>query len=289
VRRQKCLTRSDRDVRIALGKYGLKPAEALLANKVVVVEGPNDVTFVRTLVELHTGFTADRQDILVISAGGKGPVGDLSGFLSELGAKWQAFFDWDATESTSAPLFKDGLAIEECVKLQEAATRIRAHLRNQPTKNSKATKIVDSMLNELANPQAAAPGFVGSILEKFMKKNALLAASEMTALAEAIRKRRRKSIAKLLSPKNTWLWSGTIEQVILRSAAAETDTEAVLRRRGVLTRNFVNPSDRLPFLMKMLHDSAHEPELVRDVVETLWRAGHFDNSEAKAAVKFVVG
>ena len=289
VKRPKNLTRSDREVRIALGKYGLKPAEALLANKVVVVEGPNDVTFLRTLIELQTGITADKQDILIVSAGGKGPVGDLAGFLRELGANWQAFFDWDATESTSAPLFRDGLATADIVALQAAAATIRAELRNQPTKASKATKIVDSMLTELANPPVAGAGFAGSILDAFVRKNTLLSAAEINVLAEAIRRRQPKNISKVLSPKNIWLWSGAIEQVILRSVDAENDTEAVLRGRGALLQTFPNPTERLVAITKIIHNSAHEPDLVRDVVETLWRAGRFDHSEVKTAIKFVVG
>ena len=289
VKRAKNLTRSDREVRIALGKYGLKPAEALLADKVVVVEGPNDVTLLRTLIELQTGITPDRQDILVVSAGGKGPVGDLAGFLRELGANWRAFFDWDATESTSAPLFRDGLVAANIASLQAAATTIRAELRNLPTKASKATKIVDSMLTELANPPAAGAGFTGSILDAFLRKQSLLNAIELASLATAIGRRQPRKIAQALSTKNIWLWSGSIEEVILRSPDAENDTEAVLRQRGALHQAFPGLPERRVAMTNLLHNSAHEPDLVRDVVETLWRAGRFDKSEVKSAIQLILG
>jgi hypothetical protein len=288
VKRAKNLTRSDREVRIALGKYGLKPAEALLADKVVVVEGPNDVTLLRTLVELQTGITPDRQDILIVSAGGKGPVGDLSGFLRELGANWRAFFDWDATESTSAPLFRDGLGAADIAALQTAARTIRAELRNLPTKAGKATKIVDSMLSELANPPAAGAGFTGSILDVFIRKHTLLNAAEIAALAMAIGRQQPRKTAHVLSPKNIWLWSGSIEEVILWSPEAENDTEAVLRRRGALRQTFPGPAERRVAMTNLLHNSAHEPELVRDVVETLWQARRFDHTEVKSAIHFII-
>ena len=222
VKRPKNLIRSDREVRIALGKYGLKPAEALLADRVVVVEGPNDVTLLRTLVELQTGITPDRQDILIVPAGGKGPVGDLAGFLRELGANWRAFFDWDAAESTSAPLFRDGLAAADIGPLQAAATTIHAQLRNLPTKASKATKIVDSMLTELASPPAPGAGFNGSILDTFIRKHTLLNPAEIAVLATTIRRHQPRKTRQVLSPKNIWLWSGPIEEVILRSPDART-------------------------------------------------------------------
>jgi len=289
IKRPKNIKRSDRETKIAIGRYGLKPAEALLANKVVVVEGPTDVTFLSTLVELKTGITPDRQDILIVSAGGKGPVSELAGFLRELGANWQAFFDWDATESTSTPLFRDGLLEADIASLHTAATTIRSELRNLATKASKATKIVDAMLTELANPPPVRAAFSGSILDEFIRKHSLMNTDEITALKGAVRLRQPRKAAKLLSPKNIWLWSGSIEEVILRSPDAEGDADAVLRRRGALRQAFPTPAERRVAITRLLHDSAHEPEVVRDVVETLWHAGRFDRSEVKAAMNFLLG
>jgi predicted ATP-dependent endonuclease of OLD family len=289
VKRQKNVKRSDREIKIAIGKYGLKPAEALLANKVVVVEGQTDVTLLRTLVELKTGITPDRQDILIVSAGGKGPVSDLAGFLCELGVNWQAFFDWDATESTSTPLFRDGLLEADIESLRTAATTIRAKLRNLTTKASKATKIVDSMLTELANPPPARATFSGSILDAFIRKHSLMNTDEITALKAAVGLRQPQKATKLLSLKNIWLWSGSIEEVILRSQDAENDADDVLRRRGALSQAFPSLAERRVAITKLLHGSAHEPEVVRDVVETLWHAGRFDRSEVKSAMRFLLG
>jgi predicted ATP-dependent endonuclease of OLD family len=92
--------RDDRKMRDAFGRFGLTPAEALLSKKVLVVEGPNDVTLFRTLVELQTGCSAERQDILIVNAGGKNPVTQLAELLNELGVTWLAAFDWDASIDT---------------------------------------------------------------------------------------------------------------------------------------------------------------------------------------------
>lgn len=286
--RPKHVIRSDRDVRIALGRYGLKPAEALLANKVVIVEGPNDVTFLRTLIELKTKLSPDRQDILIIPAGGKGPVVDLAGFLMELGVNWRAFFDWDATESTSAPLFRDNLIASDIQRLQIAANEIRAELRNLPTRQSKATKLVDAMLGELGNAAPVGKGFMGSVLENFLSKHMLLNKSEGTALRAALKGRQPRKWSGVLSPKNIWLWSDAIEGVMLRSNAAEKAAESVLRNRKALQRKFSNTADCRNAMMNIIHSSAHEPELVRDVIEALWDAGHFDKSEVKSAIKFML-
>ena len=145
------------------------------------------------------------------------------------------------------------------------------------------------MLTELANPPAVGAGFAGSILDGFIRKHTLLNAAEIAALAVAIGRQQPRKTAQVLSPKNIWLWSGSIEEVILRSADAENDTEDVLRRRGALRQNFPDPAERRVAITNLLHNSAHEPELVRDVVETLWQAGRFNNSEVKSAIHFIIG
>mgnify|MGYP003394133637 CR=1 FL=1 len=48
-------------------------------------------------------------------------------------------------------------------------------------------------------------------------------------------------------------------------------------------------AERRVAMTNLLHNSAHEPELVRDVVETLWQAGRFDHSEVKSAIRFIIG
>ena len=294
-------------------------------------------------MELQTGISPDRQDVLIVSAGGKGPVADLAGFLRELGADWRVFFDWDATESTHLPLFQNGLTPGYKAALAAAANTLLGKTRILPTRDSKTAKLLNSMLKELgvaataatapvatpapvAAPAVIAPvvfpvastapvttafaatvtpvapaasaalapgaapvsGAKASILDVFIRRNTLLLGADIAALQRAIIRHQHQAACRILSPKGIWLWSGTIEEVILRTPAAEIDAEAFLRARGSLKQNFANPSALRPALINLLHNSAYEPELVRDVVEHLWKQRHFDHSEIKRATHFVV-
>ena len=289
VKRPKSVSRPDRSVRIALGTHGLKVAEALLADRVVIVEGPNDVTIVRTLIELKTGVSPDRQDILIVPAGGKQPATDLAYLMHELGANWRICLDWDATESTSVPMFQPGLALNDVTRLVAATTAIKAKLRTLPTKVSKAGKLIDAMAKELTNPATPGAGFAGSVLETFLRKLSRLDAGERAKLETAISARQPVKARGILSANNVWLWSDSIEAVIVRNTDAENDVEKILRAKGRLPAVFATPIDRRRALLNCLHDSAHEPAFVREVVRTLWKRKRFDHSEVKTSLAFLLG
>lgn len=288
LKRPKRVTRSDREVRVALGNYGLKPAEALLADKVVVVEGPSDVTFLRTLFELETKITPDRQDILIIPAGGKQQVSELCVFLHELGVNWRAVFDWDATENTFVPLFQTGLNATDIEVLQVAAKTIQTKLYSHQNKNTKAKKLVKAMLSELADPKAPVPRFEESILDVFIRKLLLLDETTLNHLKNSVSRHQFVKIRQNLSPKGVWIWSGSIEDVILRNSDAENDIEQIFRTSGKLKQTFQNPTDRRPALFNLLKEATYEPEVIRRIIESLWKANRFDRSEAKSAINFLL-
>lgn len=285
VKRPKSVRLSDREVRIALGKYGLKPAEALLASKVIVVEGLNDVTVLRTAFELETGLSPDRQDVLIIPAGGKQPVADLALFLQQLGATWHALLDWDATENTSTPIFQTGLSAADSALLRTATASIRAKLHLMPNRDTQAVKLMTAMDVELAAPVVPrASSYAGSILDNFVRKLAGLDATQLLALERATVRRQRMNVRQLLSPKGISVWSGTIEEVILRNPAAENDAETALRAAGEI-RGVIDPAHRRRRLLNALKQLAHSPEIMRGIVEQLWRNGRFTNSELKSTVR----
>lgn len=271
-----------------MGKFGLTPAEALLARKVVIVEGPLDVTFIRILTELQTGRTPDRQDIVVVPAGGKHAAAELALFLSELGAAWTIAFDWDAVESTSMPLFVDGLTAVQRGALAGSVASIQGDLRSMPGRLSRAQKILQAMATELAVPPAPVASYVGSILEGFATKNNLFSAAEVAGITNCIQRRQHVKIRDLINPKGIWLWSGTIEEVILRNTAAELAAEAYLIAHGELAGPHGNSVARRAYLLSRIHNSAHEPEVLRGIVEHLWRNSLFKGSEVKAAIRYLL-
>jgi predicted ATP-dependent endonuclease of OLD family len=288
-RRNGNIRRTDREIRIALGRFGLTAAEALMADKVVVVEGPNDVTILRTLIELKTGLSPDRQDILVFPAGGKQLVAELSGFLDELGVNWTAMFDWDAVNSTAMPLFQEGLTDTDRDALQGAAQAIQQKLQTHPNREAKAEKIVKSMLQQLQDPPKHGMKFRESVLDTFIRQNSLLTETEILSLEKAIHRRQPKNWRRILAKINVWIWGDTIESVLITGATAEEQAEKVLRQHRLLPKIISDQSNKRRILLNRLHSCAHEPKAIRDVVETLWEAGSFDRSEVKSAINFLCG
>ena len=287
VHRKSRMTRSDREIRIALGKYGLRPSEALLADKVVVVEGLSDVTLLRTLIELKSGKTADQLDILIVPAGGKDAVADLAGFLNEIGANWFAVFDWDAVDNTSVPLISNGLTATEKAQLLVDLVAVEARLHTMPPKTTKSQKLIAAMKNEVNNPPLNGLVFDGSVLDRFLRKNALISATAMLNLKKAARRAQPNVCRQILEPARIWLWSKGIEGVILNKQATELHIENLLRAKGHTVPS--NPTQRRNFLLNLLHDCAHEPDLLEEIIRTAWTTGLYNNAEIKSAAKFACG
>jgi hypothetical protein len=235
-----------------------------------------------------SGLSADRQDILVVPAGGKQSVAELSGFLKELGINWLAFFDWDAVHGTSMPLFQDGLTPEERIVLRAAAQSIQLKLETMPNHESRAEKIIRAMQDQLDNPPIRDLTFTGSILEKFVRQHSLLSDPEQSSLEIAIRSRQTKKYRRILSSNHIWLWGGSIEEVIIHDADAESKVEVILRSHGVLAQSFTDAYQKRRALTNRLHACAHEPHIVREIVETIWNNGGFDRHVVKVATQLIL-
>lgn len=285
VLRPRKLNKTDRELRVALGKYGLRPPEALLSKRVVVVEGPNDVTLLRELVELHTGRSPDRQDLLVVPAGGKEVVSDLCLLLDELGADWFGVLDWDATEDTRQPLLKKGLSAANVAAVDGAMTTIEAQLRKQGSKQSKAQKLIDALRAELA--QTGVPfvaSFSESALGRHLSKARTLTAAELTKLDNDLRRKSMRAVREGLAPAKLWIWSGIPEEVLVATAAAETIVEARLLHHRILTRP-AQAGNRKATLIKALHGLGHSPEVLQDVIRTLHGAAELRGREWRDLVQ----
>jgi len=284
-RRARNIKSSERDIRIALGKFGLSPAEALLAQKVVVVEGPNDVTVLRALIRMKTGQSVDQLDYLVIPAGGKGQVADLCQFLEQLGVFWWAVFDKDAGDSTHVPHFKDGMSPQESTAATAAIATLMPLLNSLPTKRTAAEKLVDAMAAQLATPPARGQVYEDSVLERFLTATRILNQQQRNLLKGAIACGQPNVIKNILTPVRVLLWQGAIEEVVAHTAPAVADVEKILRSEGIITQEFTNNIDRRKAILKELKKLAHEPSVMEGIIEQLWANGRFNRSDAKAAVK----
>lgn len=285
VLRSRKLNKTDRELRVAFGKYGLRPPEALLSKRVVVVEGLNDVTLLRELVELHTGRSPDRQDLLVIPAGGKEIVSDLCLLLDDLGADWLGVFDWDATEDTRQPLLKKGLSEANVADLDAAMTTIEAQLARRGVKKSKAHKLLDGLRTELAQTEVPfAARFSESVLGRHLNKAGALTAAESRNLEKHLKKKSMRSVREALSKANLWIWSGIPEEFLVSTAAAEEIIERKLLLHGVLAAP-AQAANKRATLVNALHGLGHMPEVLQDVIRTLNSLGELNGRDWRDLVK----
>lgn len=287
VRRKQDLRRTDHELRIAIGKYGLKPSEALLCKKVVLVEGPSDVALLRTLIEIESGLSPDRQDILLIPAGGKGPLADLCLLFTELGVNWLAFFDWDATEDTRQPIFQDGMTAIEIADVQAALGTVFAKLRSRGYRQSTTQKTIANLIDQVAQPAQITNDFLHSVLGQYLTKSKALSTAEISRLKSAIRYRRKTVIRDILKPANIWLWRDIPEVLLLNSSQAEATVEALLLQHGIL-QAAPAANVRRVVLINKLHDLGHHPALLEEVVRALWTAGDLNRPEIRQAVRHAI-
>ncbi|SFP46612.1 AAA domain-containing protein, putative AbiEii toxin, Type IV TA system [Variovorax sp. OK605] len=283
--RPRNLQRTDYQIRVALGKYGLRPAEALLSRKVVIVEGANDVITLRTLIECYDGISAERQDVLIVAAGGKEPALDLCSLLQELGANWFAFVDWDATHDTRSPAFKSVVTAQKRADHLIELTNILSSLSSVGNKKTTAQKAVDSLINELSQPIAPfTPDFSHSALGKHLLKSKALNTASFSKLKAAVKSKRKRVIRSLLQPVGIQLWSDTPEALLLGTPQAEDIIESLLMQHGKLKQPPALAVRRTTLANK-LHKLAHEPELLEEMVRSLWAADELSGVEFRDAVK----
>lgn len=294
--RQRNILRGDKELRLAFGKYGLRPAEAMLATKVVVVEGVLDVVLVRKLIELHTGESADRRDILVLPAGGKAPLSDLCLLLMELGANWFGVYDWDATDDTSHPIYRTGLSAQDIATQLAAIQAITPELLPLTgNRKSKTQKVLDAMLSELLQQPAPAPTlrFENSVLGKHLITANTMTNADFAALKTAVRQRRTAAIRRLLAPQRLWLWSASPEDVIVNNSQAENVIEPILVQRGRIAAPFgqatpAQTAARAKGIRGIMHSLAHEPDLLEEILSALWHGGHLNRREVNQAIRHIV-
>jgi hypothetical protein len=283
-KRQQDVRSTDKQMRDAVSRSGLTIAEAMLSNKVLLVEGPGDITLFRTLIELQTGRTAEQQDIHIVSGSGKGGVTALAAILQELGANYVAVFDWDAALDTSFPMFKT-LPAQSRTALVAQLTQVAAEMRSlSPKKKTKPQKLVASMMEELQNPPAFIPDFKRSELGTFLAEVHQMNPGPADAVGAMIKKGMR-SYQPELAKHRIWLWSASPEEILIPDHAAEVVAATELVAMGALAA-LPGPQNYRDTVLNRAHDLAHEPERQIRLIRKLWDQGVVRKSEIRKAVTF---
>lgn len=278
--------RDDRQMRIAFGKYGLMPIESLLCKKVIVVEGPNDVTLLRTAIELSTALSPDQQDLIIVPAGGKDQIRDLCILLTEIGANWCAFFDWDATQDTRIPIFQPGLTPVEITQIQSELDSVLSKM-NKSKNPSRIYKMIQNCKAQVGGtPQAFVEEFSHSALGKTLSEFKTIDSTGIQDLEKAVKRKQISSINRLLLSSKIRVWSGDPEMQLLTNAGAKDIVEDMLIHHKLLKKKIVTP-DRDVTLFNKLHGLAHYPDILSDIILTLSLLDTFPTPEVKAALRHI--
>jgi predicted ATP-dependent endonuclease of OLD family len=279
------VTRTNKNLRIAMSKFGLRPAEALLSKKVIVVEGMNDANAIRTFITIQTNITPECQDIMIINAGGKALVSELCDLLDEIGAKWLAIYDWDAIEDTNQPLLNKGLNSDDKKNVTESAQLIKKHLLKKPTKTSKIFKQLEALENEV-NQKTYRPNFSNSVIAKFISSKSRLPATQISLLKKAAAAAQNRSVNKILENTNIFIWKGVIEEVVV-PLRATISAEVFLESKGLIIPN-PNPSDRRKNILRTVKNLSHQPEIMAELIEYLWVEGFYKQQEIIKALTYLL-
>ena len=283
-RRQQNIRSTEKQMRDAVSRSGLTIAEAMLSRKVLLVEGPGDITLFRTLIELQTGKTAEQQDIHIVSGAGKGGVTPLAAVLQELGANYVAVFDWDASQDTRFPMFKTLTGPARAAMIAQLTT-VAAEMRSlSPKKKTKSQKLVTSMVEELQNPPAFVADFKRSELGKFLAEVRRMNPGPVDAVGTILRKGVRQYQPEL-EKHGVWLWSASPEEILIPDHAAEVVAASELVAMGALAA-LPGVQNYRDTVINKAHELAHEPQRQVRLIRKLWDAGVVKRNEIKNAVKF---
>ncbi|HEY6642867.1 ATP-dependent nuclease [Povalibacter sp.] len=269
---------SEKQARAHLDTYGLRLTEPLLTNRVLIVEGQSDKIVLSTLFEMRFRRTVDQADLLVIPAGGKDRVVALAHLISCLGVEWKCVMDNDAMFSAETP-YGRGLQGDERSQALATIDIVQGYLDGQTKRGANASKLLAAVRSEVEHGPATRTLYDNSALRRLVEQTALLSSAEQDQLRTSLRAARRREIGRLLSKANSFIWSGTIEEVLLRNEGTMACVEDVLLAEGKLKNALGGHPQRRATLINKLHGSANEPTVLREVVLALEDGGHFRRSE----------
>jgi energy-coupling factor transporter ATP-binding protein EcfA2 len=284
-RRRFTLKRSDREITTILDSFGMRAIEPLLVDRVIVVEGPSDRVVLSTLFERRFSTTPDREDILIVPAGGKGKVVELATLLHEMGVAWAAVMDRDALFGDGIPHLRSGLAPEEVDEVRCAIDRVMGAVDGSHRRGRGVEKALNAMTRELSDGPPKLVPLDDSPVAKLVSETRTLTLAEMAALRVAIVRRRIRDQRTLLAKGGMFVWSGTLEDAVIHNASCETTVEAELLRHSRLSGVIPPGRDRADRLRKTLKNS--DANVLADAVRRLDESNLFIRSDVNACMRFL--
>jgi predicted ATPase len=278
---------TEKQARAHLDSYGLRLTEPLLSSRVIVVEGATDKVVLSTLFEKRTGGTIDQADILLLAAGGKDKAVTLCNLLGCLGVDWRCVMDRDAAFSSEVPYLRLALQPGDLAAGIAAISAVTPLLDTSAKRGRNALNSLNAVLHELSSGRPAPMHFEGSPLKTLLDKTKTLSATEQTQLKVALTTASKRESLRLLGKAQTFIWSATLEEVLLRKPEAEDCVEAALVTAGELAAPLSRDAKRNAALINKLHHAGNTPEILAQVVVALEDAGHFNRSEVNECFKML--
>ncbi len=279
------LLRDDQSFRKDLGKFGLRPAEALLAKRCIVVEGHNDVNIVRALIELHTGCSPEMNDVIIVPAGGKQLLIELCDLLDEIGADWRGILDWDALQDTNQPLIRKNLTTEESEALVKALHLVQRNLFGAEVKTNRSKKIIQKMLEETAEKTVYRAEFSNSAIGKFLfQKNRASVAMQMK-LKKAAHSKQPVIVNEELKKLRLFVWKGSIEDAAVPKKAEGLAENFLIESKKISRR--IEGAQKRSTILSAVKKLAHEPEIASSLIFHLWQNGVYKRQEVGRMLSFV--
>ena len=263
--------------------YGLRCIEPLLANLVIVVEGPTDRTVLAELYQLRNKISIDAADILIISAEGKDRVTQFCEILHLMRVEWRAVFDWDSVFANAVPHFLPAAAANK-EDILSAAYSLIAVLDTKKKRGKHAAKSINSLIAELKTDAPLVAKFEDSAVEKLLVSTGILSVAERTLLKKALHERAVNRYRPLLKKANCWIWPDDLEAELLKTKDNEDMVEEELIRIGALTAS-PQPANRRNTLDNKLHGMANEPAQLAAVVRKLEKNNAFKRSAMNLCFK----
>lgn len=278
---------TEKQARAHLESHGLRLTEPLVCGRVIVVEGITDKVVLSSLLEKRRGVTADQADVLLISAGGKDKAVTLAHLLHCLGVEWRCVLDHDSAFSSEVPFSKAGLSPTELGEGIDAINKLKALTETGNRRGNGFIKTMNAVLNELTTARPTPTPITGSPLKTLIDKLGTMTAGELAQLRAALKKGHQKEARKLLVKANTFIWSGTMEEVMLRNATCEDIVEATLVATGELNTVLTGNPNRRQTLINKLHEAGNKPDVLAQVVSALEDSGCFNRTEVNVCFEYV--
>ena len=278
---------TEKQARATLESYGVRLTEPLLTRWVVVFEGVTDKAIFASLFEKRQGLSADQADVLLVAAGGKDKVVSLCHLLECLGVEWCCVMDADAAMSSEVPYLVSGATATDKANGIAAVDTLKALLDTSKKRGKNAVNSLNAITHELATASPPVQPFDGSPLKLLVDKTKTLNLTEQAQLKAALIAGRKREAWGLLEKSNAFIWSSTVEEVLLHDAASEACVENTLIAADLLAAPLTTDPHRRVALINKLHEAGHTPTVLAQVVTALEDGGHFNRGELNHCYRMV--